>query len=264
MSRPLGRPLEGRIALVTGASRGVGKGIALGLAEAGATVALTARTLHPRDGAPLPGSLEETVAEIEARGGHGVAFGCDHADDDAVARVIARVEGEVGPIEVLVNNVFAVPDGPLFDTPFWAQPIAQWDTMHTIGLRSHYVATVHAAPPMIARGRGLVVHVSSFGGGQYAVSVAYGVGKAGVDRMAKDMAHELRPHGVACVSLWPGIVATERLEAMGDASPFPLRHAQRPVLSGRAVAALAADPSLLDKTGRVLVVADLAREYGFT
>jgi dehydrogenase/reductase SDR family protein 1 len=134
--------------------------------------------------------------------------------------------------------------------------------MHRVGLRSHYVAAWHAAPAMIARGRGLIVNVSSFGAKIHAVSVAYGVGKAGVDRMSRDMGRELRAHGVAVVSIWPGIVKTERhlAEQLG-LDPSQGESAQ---FSGRAVAALAADPDVLEKTGQALVVAELAREYGFT
>jgi dehydrogenase/reductase SDR family protein 1 len=135
-----------------------------------------------------------------------------------------------------------------------------------IGLRAHYVASVYAAPLLIAAQRGLIANISSAGGGQYMFSVAYGVGKSGVDRLAADMAHELRPHGVAAVSLWPGMVRTEFIEATAKRSggAMDLSQAESPVFTGRAVAALAADPKLLDRTGRVWIVADLAREYGFS
>ncbi len=258
------KPLAGAIAVVTGASRGVGKGVALGLGEAGATVYVTGRTVAKSGTAALPGSIEETADEVTRLGGRGVAVRCDHAKDDDVAALFARIDEESGRLDILVNNVFAVPDGPLFGTPFWEQPLAFWDTMHGVGLRSHYVASVHAAKRMVPARSGLIVNISSFGGAAYAVNVAYGVGKAGVDRLSKDAAHELREHGVTVVSFYPGIVRTERLVAMGDASPFPLKHAESAVFTGRAVAALAADPKRLEKTGRVLVVAELAREYGFT
>lgn len=257
-----GKPLAGKVALVTGASRGVGKGIALGLGEAGATVYVTARSAASP--APLPGTAEETAMLVSALGGVGVAVTCDHRNDDEVAAVFERIDREQGRIDVLVNNVFAIPDGPLFNTPFWEQPIGFWDTMHAVGLRSHYVASVFAAKRMTPRRDGLIVNVSSFGGKRYAVNVAYGVGKAGVDRLARDMAHDLAPFDVTAVSLWPGIVRTERLVAMGSGSPFDLSQAESAQFSGRAVAALYADPARIHKSGKVLVVAELAQEYGFT
>jgi dehydrogenase/reductase SDR family protein 1 len=162
-----------------------------------------------------------------------------------------------------VNNAFCIPDGELFQ-PFWQAPLSFWDDMHRVGLRSHYVAAVHAARHMVAEKRGLIVNVSSFGAKIYAVNVAYGVGKAGVDRMARDMARELRPHGVTAVSLWPGVVRTERLELEAGRFPFDRAHSESPVFSGRAVAALATDPNRLGKSGQALVVAELALEYGFT
>ncbi|MBA3391694.1 MAG: SDR family NAD(P)-dependent oxidoreductase [Deltaproteobacteria bacterium] len=254
--------LAGQIAVVTGASRGVGRGIALGLAEAGATVYVTGRTVSAGGAGGLPGTIGETAAEATALGGRGIAIACDHADDAAVATAFARIVSEAGHIDILVNNAFAVPEGVMIGT-FWELPIDQWDTMHRVGLRSHYVAAWHAAPRMIARRQGLIVNVSSFGAKLQAVSVAYGVGKAGVDRMSRDMGRELRPHGVTAVSIWPGIVKTERqlAEQLGlDPSVI----GESPRFSGRAVAALATDPERLAKTGQALVVAELAREYGFT
>lgn len=254
------RPLEGQIAIVTGASRGVGKGIALGLGEAGATVYVTGRSVAP---GALPGTIGETAEQVTALGGRGIAAACDHADDAAVSALFERVVSEQGRLDLLVNNAFAVPDGKLV-APFWELPIEQWDVMHRVGLRSHYVAAWHAAPIMKARGRGFIVNVSSFGAKIQAVNVAYGVGKAGVDRMTRDMARELVEHGVTVISLWPGIVKTERLLAEPERLGFDPKAGESPTFSGRAVAAVAADPKRLDKTGKPHVVAELAREYGFT
>lgn len=255
--------LEGRICIVTGASRGVGKGIALGLGEAGATVYVTGRSTKSAASGTLPGTIDETAAEVTSLGGRGIAVACDHAVDAEIAALIARVKAEHGVVDVLVNNVFAIPDGKLV-APFWELPIAQWDVMHRVGLRSHYVASWHVAKVMIANKRGLIVNVSSFGAKIQAVNVAYGVGKAGVDRMTRDMGRELKVHGVSVVSLWPGIVKTERLLLEPDRVGFDLTNGESPTFSGRAVAALAADPELLAKTGQPLIVAELAREYGFT
>jgi dehydrogenase/reductase SDR family protein 1 len=258
------RPLEGKVALVTGASRGVGKGIAFGLAEAGATVYVTGRSTERQAGS-LPGTIGQTAEELTALGGRGIAVRCDHARDDDVVRLFDRIRSEAGRLDVLVNNAFAVPDGQVRGR-FWELPVEQWDAMYRVGVRSHYVASVHAAPMMIAQSSGLIVNVSSFGAKVYAVSVAYGVGKAAVDRMTRDMARELAPHGVAVVSIWPGIVATERLlfeeerRRLGYEEIGP----ESPTFSGRAVAALAADPKVGERTGKALVVAELALEYGFT
>jgi dehydrogenase/reductase SDR family protein 1 len=173
---------------VAGASRGVGKVIALGLGEAGATVYVTGRSIVA---GAVPGTIDETAREVTALGGRGVAVRCDHADDAQVEALFRRVRDDEGRLDVLVNNALAIPDGPIRGA-FWELPIAQWDTMHAVGLRSHYVAAVMAAPMMIAAKRGLIVNVASFGAKVYAVSVAYGVGKAGVDRMTRDMGRELK------------------------------------------------------------------------
>ena len=177
--------------------------------------------------------------------------------------MFARVYAEQGRLDILVNNAFAIPEGRI-SGPFWELPISQWDTLHRVGLRSHYVAGVHAAKLMVPARRGLIVNVSSFGAKIYAISVAYGVGKAGVDRMSRDMARELRPHGVAAVSLWPGIVRTERLLQQPERLGFDPTNGESPTFSGRAVAALAADPQVLARSGEALVVAELAAAYDFT
>ncbi|MCB9635853.1 MAG: SDR family NAD(P)-dependent oxidoreductase [Sandaracinus sp.] len=251
---------EGIVAIVTGASRGVGKGIALGLGEAGATVYVTGRS--ETEGA-VPGTIGQTAAEVDALGGRGIAHRCDHADDAQTAALVQRVLDEQGRIDVLVNNAFAIPEGQVIGK-FWELPIAQWDVMTTVGLRSHFVASALVAPSMIARKKGLIVNVSSFGAKVYAISVAYGVGKAGVDRMARDMARELAPHGVAAVSIWPGIVRTERLSIEPERLGYDPAGGESPTFSGRAVAALARDAGVMAKSGKPLVVAELAVEYGFT
>ena len=259
MSRPA-PSLQGQVAVVTGASRGVGKGIALGLGEAGATVYVTGRTVTP---GRLPGTVGETAEMVTALGGRGIPVPCDHSDDAQVRGLVERVLAESGRLDVLVNNAFAVPEGRLI-APFWEVPLDQWDTMHAVGLRSHYVASVFAAPAMIAARRGLIVNVSSFGAKVYAVNVAYGVGKAGLDRMSRDMGRELRPHGVCVVSLWPGIVKTERLLLEPERLGFDPSQGESAQFSGRAIAHLAVDEKRMDRSGQALVVAELAEEYDFT
>lgn len=246
------------MALVTGATRGIGKGVALVLGAAGWTVVFTGRT----ETGEL--SLDTTARAIRERGGEPVPIVCDHADDASVEMVFARIRDEHARLDLLVNNVFAIPKGDFWSEPFWKLPIELWDQMHRIGLRSHYVASWHAAPLLIESGRGLIVNISSFAGRTYQLNVAYGVGKAGVDRLAHDMAHELRPHGVAAVSLWPGVVRTEWILEHRHALPFPLDVSETPEFTGRAVLALASDDGVMAKTGERWIVAELADEYGFT
>lgn len=253
--------LQDCVCIVTGASRGVGKGIALGLGEARAIVYVTGRS---ESTGALPGTIGETAEAVTALGGRGIAVRCDHAVDADVETLFARVLADHGRIDVLVNNAFAVPEGRIAG-PFWELPISQWDEMHRVGLRSHYVAAWHAARPMIAQKKGLIVNVSSFGAKIQAVSVAYGVGKAGVDRMSRDMGRELAPHGITAVSIWPGIVKTERLLLEPERLGFdPTKNGESPHFSGRAVACLAADPKAIEQAGEALVVAELAERYGFT
>jgi len=257
--------LSGRVALVTGASRGVGRGAALGLGESGATVYVTGRTLQEGQ-SPYPGSLEKTVAEIGELGGVGIPHLCNHRDDDAVRDAVERVIREQGRIDILVNNVYALPDDlELWSQKnFWEQPLSMWDDQIDVGLRSHYVATWYVAPHMIARSGGLIVNISSSGARQYHMNVAYGVGKAGVDKLSHDAAHELKPHGVAVVSLWPGLVATERIVATMGEEGLAQISSEQPLFTGRAVAALAADPEVMKKSGDRYLVYRLAEEYGFT
>lgn len=259
--------LRGKVALVTGASRGVGRGIALALAAEGATLYLTGRSAPGRPTVALAGTLEETARDAAARGGEAVAVRCDHRDDAQVRELVDRVEREHGGLDVLVNNVWGgyelLHDGryDLFRRPFWEQPVSIWDAMFGAGVRAHYVASTFAAPLLIRRG-GLIVNVSSFAGAGAADNVALGVAKGATDRLARSMADELREHDVAVVALYPGLVRTEgvlRWEEFLD-----LGNSESPEFVGRAVVALASDANVLRRSGEVLVVAELAREYGFT
>ena len=255
--------LDGRIAIVTGASRGIGKGCALELGAAGALVYLTGRSVAEGQ-APLPGTLGATAAEIEACGGRAVAVPCDHRDDAQVEALFERVRREHGRLDVLVNNAFLIPPELVSGLPFWRTPVSNWDDMIDVGLRSAYVASRCAALLMVPRRAGLIVNISSSGAVEYAWHVAYGVGKAGLDRLTADTAHELREHGVAVVSLWPGLVRTERVESWRARLPsLDVDAAESPRFSGRAVAALAADPGILARSGRALAARDLALAYGF-
>lgn len=248
-----------RVALVTGASRGVGQGIALGLGEAGWTVYVTGR------GPASPGSpLAVTAEQVRAAGGEAVPVVCDHRDDDQVTALVDRCVAERGRLDVLVNNVWA---GPVLDSrPFWERPLDEWETLIDVGLRAHYVASVAACRHMVARGSGLVVTISSFGARGYLHSVLYGMSKAALDKMTHDMAHELLPHGVTVVSLWPGLVRTDALLARGieQVAGVPVADGESPRFQGRIVAALADDPAVSELTGQALVSAEIAERYGVT
>ncbi|MBF6176703.1 SDR family NAD(P)-dependent oxidoreductase [Nocardia blacklockiae] len=265
--------LTGRVAVVTGASRGIGKGIALELGAAGATVYVTGRSATP---GRLPGTVTETADRITELGGHGVPFACDHRDDAAVAELFAKVEADHGRLDVLVNNVYNAPASSRWlGKPFWEVPPEAWDEGFDIGVRSHYVASHFAAPLLIAND-GLIVSISSPGAEHYTHNAVYGVGKAAVDRLTADMAHELADTGVTAVSLWPGIVNTEllqmvpadadgrRLITLPGEGTFDLNDAETPHFPGRAVVALAGDPDRRARTGKAWRVADLADAYGFT
>lgn len=260
--------LAGKIALVTGGSRGVGRGIARGLGEAGVTVYLTGRTCSPGP-EPEPGTIEHVAAEVDRLGGRGIPVRCDHGDDAEIARLFSRIETESKRLDILVNNVHSGIAG-MAETAhrrFWEDGPETWDGMNRVGLRGHYVASVHGARIMARQRSGLIVNVSSFGAITYLFTLPYGVGKAALDRMTADMALELREFGVAVVSVWPGLVRTEfTAEMIEDATPVYRRiyeaYAETPLVTGRAVAALASDPKILRRTGRVAIAGEVARRFG--
>ena len=256
--------LAGRVAIVTGASRGIGRGCAVGLGARGATVYCTARSRSDAS-PPEAGTVEAVAAEVDSVGGRGVAVACDHRDDDAVEALFERVREEQGRLDILVNNAFIIPKELTSGKPFWQVPLSNWDDMFDVGTRSAYAASRLAAPMMVEQGSGLIANISSSGAAEYAWHVAYGVGKAALDRLTSDAAHELKRHGVAVVSLWPGLVLTERNEANAAHVPgLDFSRAESLYFTGRAVAALATDEKILDRTGRALVSRALADEFGFT
>ena len=256
--------LSGRIAIVTGASRGIGKGCAIELGALGATVYVTGRTT--RAGAhPLGGSVAETASAVTSAGGRGIAVACDHRDDGQVRRLFRQVETEQGRLDVLVNNAFLIPKELTSGKSFWEVPLSNWDDMIDVGTRSAYVASHFAAKLMVPAGRGLIANISSSGAREYAWHVAYGVGKCALDRLTADCAHELRPHGVAVVSLWPGLVLTERLQgARAALATLDFSGAESQRFTGRAVAALASDTDVLRFSGRAVASRELAGVYRFT
>lgn len=256
--------VDDRVAVVTGASRGAGKGIAIALGETGATVYVTGRTMREGDAA-LPGTVQATAEAVTAAGGRGIAVFCDHADDEQVRQLFEQVREEQGRLDILVNNATALHDALTEPGPFWDKPLeltAIWD----VGMRSHYVATWYAAPLLLASGAGLVVNTSSFGGRIYMHGPAYGAGKAAVDKMAHDMAHDFKPFGVAVVSIWMGLLMTERTQRVFEAEPEKYAElaatTESPEFTGRVISCLASDPLLMEKSGQVWIGAELAQQYG--
>jgi NAD(P)-dependent dehydrogenase (short-subunit alcohol dehydrogenase family) len=261
--------LSGKVAVVTGASRGIGKGIALALASEGATVYVTGRTVTPGSYA-LPGTVGETAAECDARGGKGIAVQVDHADDAQVAALFEQVRAEQGRLDILVNNAFALPEDLTEPGGFWEKPLSNWE-MVDVGVRSNFVAAWHAAHIMVPQGSGLIVAISGYVGVTYTYGTVFGTCKAAVDRMARDMAIELKPHDVTSISLWQGLTLTERAERNIARNPAmkqsivtnPLVGCS-PEFPGRVIAALAADPERMKRSGGTFITAELAQEYGVT
>jgi len=261
------KPLAGKVAVVTGASRGLGKGIALGLGEAGATVVVTGRSTRETPGV-VAGDIDSTAEEVTRLGGRGIAARCDHRDDAQVEALFERVRREHGVPDLLVNNALASPPMDVLwgGERFWRLPVHLWDDLIDVGLRSHFVASRLVAPMMIERGRGLIINVASHAANRpktekSRVILPYSVGKAGLHRLSSDMAVELREHGVAVIEVWPPASVTEhvraRPELFGDLSQW------KPVLfTGRVVAALAAESDPMARSGQAVAIDDLAKELG--
>jgi len=244
--------LNGLVALVTGASHGIGKGVAEELADSGATVYITGRTAE----------------DMKYLDGKGTAIVCDHRDDKQVESAFDRIKKESNRLDILVNNVWGgyenmVENGVFtMGMPFWQQPVSRWDSMFQAGVRAHYVAGRFAAQIMVEQNSGLIVNISSWAAQKHVLNVAYGVAKAATDKLTADMSSEIKRHTVAVVSLYPGLVRTEKV--MEAAEWLDLSNSESPRFIGRAIAALAADPKVMEKTGEVLIAASLALEYGFT
>lgn len=242
--------LREAVAIVTGASRGVGRGVATALAEVGATVYGTGRSIAK---AQLDGSIHRVVL--------------DHTDDAAVAQLFHRVAAERGRLDVLVNNAWGgydrmVEDGRFtWGVPFWEQPLWRWDAMMGVGARAAFVASQHAARLMLPNKRGLIVNLSTWAAQKRIGNLLYGLSKAATDKLTADAAQELKAHGITIVSLYPGLVRTEGVLAAGV---FDLSNSESPEFQGRAVAALSADPDVARWNGQCLVTAAVAQTYGFT
>lgn len=259
--------LLGKVALVTGASRGVGKGVALALASLGATVYVTGRTLIDGDNM-LPGSISGTAEECNLRGGKGIAVQLDIKNEEQLAAVFKQIQQEQGRLDLLVNNAMAIPDAMTQKIGFWEKPLSTLDILDT-GLRSAYIAAWHAANIMVKQGFGLIVSLSGYVGVTYTYDVLFGTTKSGIDRMARDMAIELKPFNVTSLSLWQGFTYTERAienlnKVPGMAAQLNSAVGSSPEFPGRVIGALLADPQLIEKTGGTFINAELAQFYGIT
>ncbi len=261
--------LAGKVAVVTGASRGIGKGIALALGEQGATVYVTGRTVT-RGSHLLPGTVGETASEIDRRGGTGIAVPVDHANDAQVAALFEKVEREQGRLDLLVNNAFNISDDLIVAKPFWEKPISNWE-MVDVGVRSNFVAAWHAAQIMVPRKSGLIIAISGYVGVTYTYGVVFGMCKSAVDRMARDMAIELQPYHVASISLWQGLTFTERAHYNLERNPdMKARTVTNPAIGatvefpGRVIVALAGDPHIMKRSGGTFITAEIAADYGVT
>ncbi len=261
--------LSGKVAVVTGASRGIGKGIALALADEGATVYVTGRTVTPGS-YPLPGTVGETAAEVDRRGGKGIAVRVDHGNDGEVAALFDQVRREQGRLDLLVNNAFSLPEDLTEPQPFWEKPLSNWE-MVDVGVRSNFVAAWHAAKFLVPQKSGLIVAISGYVGVTYTYGVVFGTCKSAVDRMARDMAVELKPHHVASLSMWCGLTFTERAHRNLSKNPAMMSQVvTNPLMGssvefpGRVIASLAKDPNIMRRSGGTFIAAELAREYGVT
>ncbi|HEY6378780.1 MAG TPA: SDR family oxidoreductase [Candidatus Dormibacteraeota bacterium] len=270
------RHLSGRVALVAGGTRGAGRGIAVELGAAGATVYVTGRSTRDRR-SPMnrTETIEDTAEMVDARGGHGIAVRVDHTDPAAVAALVARIGAEQdGRLDIVVNDIWGGDPLARWGVPFWEHDLGDGLLMQRLAVDTHLVTSWHAVPLMVALGSGLIVEVTDGVEDRYRGSLFYDLAKASVIRLARDQAEELREHGVAAVALTPGFLRSEAvLDHFGvtqanwrDAisSDRHFAASETPAYIGRAVVALAADPAILDRSGQALSTWELARAYGFT
>ena len=261
-----------KVALVTGASRGAGAGIARGFGELGYTVYVTGRTTAPGDakgwdGTVLPGTVAETAQAVTERGGKGIAVMCDHSDDAQVAALFEQIEREQGHLDVLVNNATYIHHQLIEKLPFWEKELDAARILD-VGLRSAYVASWHAARMMVKQGSGTIAFGSSFGGSCYMHGPAYGAQKAGIDKFAHDMEHDLRGTGVIAVSIWMGPLVTERSLIAQKTNPEQyegfIDAAENPEFTAHIIDAIAKAPNRDELSGQTLIGAEIAKELGVT
>jgi NAD(P)-dependent dehydrogenase (short-subunit alcohol dehydrogenase family) len=252
------------VVIVTGASRGAGRGVAIGLGAHGCTVYVTGRSEKVGD-ATLPGTIYETAEAVTAAGGKGIAVRVDHANDDDVKALFEQVEREQGRLDMLINNAAAVYDEMTAPLRFWEKPLKVGD-MIDVGIRSSYVASWYAAPLMVKQGSGLIVMTSGSGAVHYVFGPAYGAHKAGVDKLAADMAVDFEGTGVNVMSIWMGALLTDRLKNMMDGDPEKFGYlrdrVETPEFTGHVIWELYNDPKLAEMTGLTVIGAEMAVKYG--
>jgi NAD(P)-dependent dehydrogenase (short-subunit alcohol dehydrogenase family) len=267
--------LGGQVALVTGATRGAGRGIACMLGEAGATVYCTGRSVRGQPASDKrPETIEETAEMVAARGGVGVPVRVDHTVPDEVRALLDRIRDEQGRLDVLVNNIWWGTDPVEWGKAFWKLSLQQGLLMQQRGVHSHIITSYYAAPLMVKRRRGLIVEITDGDSFGYRGDLFVDLAKTAVIRLAYAQASELRKHGVTALALTPGYMRSEAIldhhgvtEANWQKGAEKDPHfisSETPFFVGRAVAALAADPDVAKKAGRVFTSWDLAREYGIT
>jgi len=253
------------VAVVTGASRGAGRGIAIALGGQGCTVYVTGRSEKSGD-ATMPGTIHETAEAVTAAGGKGIAVRVDHAQDDQVKTLFEQVQREQGRLDILVNNAAAIYDELNMPGNFWEKPLKLGDIID-VGLRSSYVASYYAAPILVAQRHGLVVFTSGSGAVHYVFGAAYGAQKAGQDKFAADMAVDFKDFNVAAISVWMGAVLTDRLKAVIDSDPekfsYLLDICETDQFTGNVIWALYNDPNLMEISGQTVIGAEMAVKYGF-
>jgi NAD(P)-dependent dehydrogenase (short-subunit alcohol dehydrogenase family) len=252
------------VGVVTGASRGAGRGIAIALGSHGCTVYVTGRSERAGD-AGLSGTIHETAAAVTAAGGRGIAVRVDHSDDTQVKALFEQVQREHGGVDILVNNACFIRDEMMHPVNFWEKPLNIVD-MLDVGLRSSYVASYYAGPMMAAQKKGLVIFTSASGAVHYVFGPVYGAHKAGMDKFAADMAVDFKPFGVAVLSIWMGALLTERLKLLIGSHPEKFGKladtAESPEFTGHIVWALYNDPALMELSGKTVIGAEMAVKYG--
>ena len=251
--------LTGKIAVVTGSSRGIGRGIAVGLGEKGATVYITGRS---KGKGPL--TIGETAEMVNEAGGLGIPVAIDLADDKQIEALYGQINKEHGRLDIHVNNAFKIPIPPVWGCKFWEHPIQVWDDQVGIGLRAAYVASVHATRLMMRNySLKLIVNISSSGSERYALSASYGIAKMGTDRLTRDFAVEGKEDGLCVVGLWPSQVLTEFILESIDKGDIELdeENSETPLYTGRVIAALATNEDRFERNGQVLTTAELALHY---
>jgi dehydrogenase/reductase SDR family protein 1 len=248
--------------------------VAIGLAREGARVAITARTMTPSDapvlngeGRRVPGSLAETLEALDAEGVEALALPADLADAPSVGGLVGQTVERFGRIDMLANCAMGFPED-YEGTSFWESPVTDWDAQNAVGVRSHYLTGYFAAPQMVAQGSGLIVNISSAGAIEEYYNIGFRVAHGANSRLAKAMAFDLKDHGVAALALWPRWVLTERVKLAAEQNhpgfhveKSELADADSPELIGQAIARLAVDPKLMEKSGHVQLIAELAEEY---